>query len=238
MSPAAKRPPAAYARAVFALLVLLIGAPHATGDVAQRLDRADEAVASLEYEDAREVLLDVVSDPDASEDELVRAHMLAGQVDRILKRDVDAKMHFQWVLTRFPDAELPPGHPPKIVSFFEMVRDEVRSRAAERATPSPPAPALAAPQAAAATPAAIAAPQESAIAAPQGSGAPPLLALASGGLVIVATTTAVVGEVMFADRRAAWSTRSTAQLLALGAWGAAAVGAVGVAVGVATWGDP
>ena len=115
-------------------LLLLVANPE---PVSAKLASAQAAAAALDLDIARDLLLDVVTDPAATPEQQRRAHLLAGEVDRILGKDVDARMHFMWVLQRDPDTQLPPDKPPKISAFFELVRAEVKDRDALGTTASP-----------------------------------------------------------------------------------------------------
>ncbi|MCC7075268.1 MAG: hypothetical protein IT383_28405 [Deltaproteobacteria bacterium] len=80
------------------VLVLPLLLAAAQGSVAERLDAARAMADALDYVEAREALLEIRTDERATEDELFTAHLLAGEIDRILERDVEARMHFYWVL--------------------------------------------------------------------------------------------------------------------------------------------
>ncbi len=98
----------------------------------EQLERARELYAELEYPAALEEAVEVTARPDATEDERTRAHLLAGIVARIMERDVDARMHFLRVLEKNPYEKLPPGQPPKIVTFYDLIQKEVQRDVLER----------------------------------------------------------------------------------------------------------
>lgn len=105
---------------------------------AELLARGEAALADLEYEAAAEDLMRAASAADATPELRVQAHLKAGIANRILGRDVDARLNFRSVLLAAPDTRLPEGTPPKVLSFFESVRQEVElERAAPRASSTP-----------------------------------------------------------------------------------------------------
>jgi hypothetical protein len=102
------------------LCVLLV----ATG-VAGDLEEAKRAADALEYTRADTILMEVITDPDASEAQLIQAHTLKGVVQLIMGNDTAARLSFLFVLKRRPGAALPSGTPPKVVTFFELIREEL-----------------------------------------------------------------------------------------------------------------
>ena len=131
-----------------ALVSTLAGAPGAPApvespSVAERIARARQALDNLEYESAALELTLAASDPRATDTERVEANLLAGVAERVLGRDTDARLHFLYVLRRAPDTRLPDDVGPKILAFFELVREEVRGDSAPAAAPhgETPAPA-------------------------------------------------------------------------------------------------
>ncbi len=132
---------------MLALAFVLISAASAPDSAVQtQLNRGKAAIAELEYEVAAEELMAVATAPAATEAEKVEANLLAGVVHRILGNNVEAKLHFMYVLTREPKTQLPPGQPPKVTGFYELVREEAINlnalRNANRPAPAPaPAPA-------------------------------------------------------------------------------------------------
>ncbi len=132
------------------LLVLLPWIALATFDADAALQRADAHVQNLDYELAREELLELLEHNDELTPAQRRdAHMMAGTVARILNRDTESRMHYAAALEADPEASLPPGQPPKITTFFDLVKQERAARAplpapAPEVAP-PPAPPPAAP---------------------------------------------------------------------------------------------
>jgi hypothetical protein len=115
---------------------LLSASPSAT----ELLSRGDALLADLEYEEAAEELMRAASAPDATEDQRMEAHLKAGIAHRIVGRDVEARLNFRTVLLARPDTRLPPGTSPKVLTFFESVREEVvleRQGAPKAAPPAP-----------------------------------------------------------------------------------------------------
>lgn len=95
-------------------------------------------MADLEYEAAAEDLMRAAAAADATDEQRLQAHLLAGIANRILGRDVDARLNFRSVLLAAPQTRLPEGTSPKVLSFFETVRQEVElERRAPRADPRP-----------------------------------------------------------------------------------------------------
>lgn len=192
------------------LLVFVLAAPPP--DVATQLATAEHSIAQLEYAEARDTLLELVADPRATEAELMRAHMLAGEVDRVLERDVDARMHFLWVLARDPHAQMPADRPPKIRTFFELVRDEAVGRAAERPKEAPPA-------------------------TDTWPMAPLVLVVAGSGAALAGASVGALGEATFATTGAGWESRSTGQTTAIIGWTVCAAGVTAAVSGGALWGN-
>jgi hypothetical protein len=106
-----------------------------------QLTRARQAMEELEYEQARDILVAVISAPETSQETLLQAHLLNGVVHRVLGNDVEARLSFLFVLERRPEIDLPPDLPPKVITFFELIRDEARpaARAARLSIKSEPA---------------------------------------------------------------------------------------------------
>lgn len=112
-----------------------------TLSAAELLARGEAALADLEYEAAAEELMRAASAPDATAELRLQAHLKAGIANRILGRDVDARLNFRSVLLAAPETRLPEGTTPKVLSFFESVRQEVELEHAAPRTSSTPAPA-------------------------------------------------------------------------------------------------
>jgi hypothetical protein len=137
-----------------ALLCLAAGPAAASAQAAERIDRGRSALAALEYEAAAAELMDAAADPEATDEQRLEAHLLAGIAHRVIGRDIEAAHSFRYVLWRRIDAQLPPDTSPKIGALFEVVRAEVaeerahlerEAEGAARARPvEAPAPAAAA----------------------------------------------------------------------------------------------
>ncbi len=198
------------------ITVFAAAAPAPGGEASEaraRLDHVDRLVAELEYEQAREELLLLLDRDDLDDQTRLEANMKAGIVQRIIGHDVDARLHFINALTIDPDVTLPPGQPPKIRTFFELVRREWE------ATRPPPEPVVHEPL-------------------PR-SGSGMRWWLVGGGAVLagVALVVAVAavgaaawGEVTFTDPKERTYTRRTARTVAVAGWLAAAL-AVPAALG-------
>lgn len=104
---------------------------------ADRLRAGEEAMEGLEYESATYAFMAVAVGPDASEAERIQAHLRAGFAHRVLGKDTDARLNFRYVLQRAPTTRLPADTPPKVLFFFESVRQELEADRAS-ATPSVP----------------------------------------------------------------------------------------------------
>lgn len=196
------------------VLACVVAAQAAAREPAVLLHKAEALVESLDYVEAREVLQELVADPKATHEQLVAGHMLAGEVDRVLERDVDARMHFYWVLSRNPEATLPPDKPPKVTAFFALVRDEVRATrvAAPSVGPVEPAPP------------------------PPPKSALPLVVTGGGALVLVAGGIgAAVFELQYGNTANGYGDRQQAQVLGIASWIVAAVGAIGAGAGALWW---
>lgn len=115
---------------LFTVLVTLSTAPPAGQKADERLRRGEGQAARLEYESSFHTLQNLVADLSDDDPLMVRARLSAGCVAIVLGRTPEARLHFAWVLERDPAAQLvgPDADSPKIESFFEEVRDEVRER--------------------------------------------------------------------------------------------------------------
>ena len=202
-------------------------APAAGPTTAELIERGEKALADLEYDLAAEELMRAATAPDATPEQRLRAHLLAGTANRIAGHDVDAQINFRYVLTNAPDTRLPEGTPPKVLAFFEAVRQQVQSenRSASAVSPpqSTPTPAPA-PEAAPATNAAGAFPLGLAV---TGAGAA-IAALGAAGLI--------GAEVYLMDPSADGGTRGSVQTLGVVSAGVLGVGLVAAIAGGALWG--
>jgi hypothetical protein len=206
------------------VLVVFFALSASASTVRELIDQSKELEAELKYDVAAEILLQVIADDRATDEELMEANLRAGIIQRIIDNDVDARLHFNYVLQRAPDTPLPEGMPPKITAFFELIRKEVieakRQEAARaNATPAPgPAPAPAP--------------------APVDEGNPGLFWTGAattgvGGLMLVSLgPLAAMGELTYADAAAPVAERRSAQDTAPLLWGGVGVGAALAVVGV------
>lgn len=121
--------------AVVLLSVLLSGAAAAPMTPRERLDRAAVLEGELEYGIAADELLNVMTDPRSTEEELIDANFFAGVIQRILGNDTQARLHFLYALKRRPSLELPKRYPPKIQTFFLLVREEIGSPLVDTTAP-------------------------------------------------------------------------------------------------------
>lgn len=212
----------------FLFFIALQSGPTAT----ELLLRGEKALADLEYDLAAEELMRAATAPDATPEQRLRAHLLAGTANRIAGHDVDAQINFRYVLTNAPATTLPEGTPPKVLTFFEAVRQQLQAES--RPTPMPlPAPT---PTPTENTPSAPSAPAP----ATSSGGAFPLgLAVAGSGAAIAALgAVGLIGaEVYLMDPSADGGTRGAVQTLGVVSAGVLGVGAVAAAVGVGLWGS-
>lgn len=121
-------------------LGLLVGAQAPSTAVQSHIDRGKELIDKLEYEAAVDELVIAADSPDASPEQRVEANLYAGIANRVLGKDVDAKLNFVFVLKNDPTARLPEGTAPKINNFFELVRQEVELTRVRPAPPPAPVP--------------------------------------------------------------------------------------------------
>jgi len=179
---------------------------------AQDLAEARAAEADLDYQRAKVLLVGLLDRSDMSDRERLEAHFLAGQIERILGNDTEARLHFLTVLSTQPEWTLSPDTPPKVRTFFELVRAEVKERrradeeAARKATiepaPAPPPP-------------------------PPGPPIAGTIVAGSGAaLLAVGVASGVTGELMFAQTDAPFEDRAVGRTIALAGWTGAAVGAL------------
>ena len=96
------------------------------------IDEARELEGELQYDLAAERLLEAIADGRATGEELIEANLRAGIINRIIDNDVDARLHFNYVLQRAPETKLPAGLAPKITTFFELIRREILDENARR----------------------------------------------------------------------------------------------------------
>jgi hypothetical protein len=184
---------------------------------AEDLAEARAAEAELDYQRAKILLVGLLDRADLSDSERLESHFLAGQIERILGNDTEARLHFMSVLNKQPDWPLAAETPPKVRTFFELVREEVkeRRRAEDAAKAERDANVIA-------------------VVEPKG---PPVLgiAVAGGGaaVMVAGLVGGVVGEMMFSQTDAAFEDRAVARTLAIGGWTAAGLGALVGAGGAA-----
>jgi hypothetical protein len=94
------------------------------------LARAEAECADLDYENCAESAMLVVVDPQASIEERTRARFIAGSAQRIIGKDVDARMTFRALILEAPDFTPPDDTPAKVAQFYALVLSEI---AGERA---------------------------------------------------------------------------------------------------------
>jgi hypothetical protein len=178
------------------LVATVLAAQSAPSEpVAERIARGEALIEQLEYEEGAQELMLALGDPRSTDDELLKANLLAGIANRVLDRNVEARLNFHYVLTRAPSTQLPPETAPKIATFFELVRREVEAeKVAKVADDAPAAPDEVAEPVAAATPAPVPAPDEVGLGAFFWSGA--IVLGASAGLAALFVGGALAGEIV------------------------------------------
>jgi hypothetical protein len=206
---------------MIALVLLLAAAP----DHAALVEQALEAEAALEYGTAAvhwESAVQMAPD----EATKIEDHLRAGIARRIVGDDAMARLHFIYVLRRQPARTLDADQPPRILDFFELVRDEVRPAPAP--TPAPPGPDDAPPPA----PPPVVAPGAASGGAWWGVGVSGGLAIAAAmggavaGFLAVEADRLASAERVQVERAAVYDQRDDLALVANGLYGAAALGAV------------
>ncbi len=192
------------------LATVLMGATSAEVLVSARAAEAD-----LDYPKARALIGELLARSDAAPVEVLQAHVLAGQIERTSGNDDGAREHFLIVLRKDPAWVLPDNAPPKVRTFFELLREDVQAerREAEKImvapTPTTTAPAKASPVAG-------------------------FVVGGVGAVVVVAgAVTGVVGELGFANANADFENRAGSRAIALAGWSGVAVGVVVGVVGAA-----
>lgn len=124
------------------LLAVALLAVSDTNAGARAIDAAIASMDDLEYQVAADTLTAALAG-DLTDDERMKANLLAGIAQRIIGNDTAARMHFLWVLHRDPNAQLPARaetQSPKLTTFFELVRAEVVAATPEPVVAPPPVP--------------------------------------------------------------------------------------------------
>jgi tetratricopeptide (TPR) repeat protein len=96
-------------------------------EVEARLQAALQAESNLDYDVALIELQQVIADGRATDAQLMKAHYRAGIICRVLDKNVEAEQHLKAALRKNPNLLPPPGASPKIVSFFNTVRESVQA---------------------------------------------------------------------------------------------------------------
>jgi hypothetical protein len=81
-------------------LLLAVATPITPGE---RLDRATGALEALEFAQAADEAGFVISDPAATEQQRIDANLIAGTANRVVGRDVEARLNFRYVLNTRPE---------------------------------------------------------------------------------------------------------------------------------------
>jgi hypothetical protein len=134
-----------FRRVTVIVALLSLSLVSAAPSVAQRIAKGESELHSLDYEAAADDLLAAAADESATDDERLQANLLGGIANRIVGREVEARLNFRYVLLRHPETQLPPDTPPKVTGFFALVKQEIAAERATTTTPASPAPAPPAP---------------------------------------------------------------------------------------------
>jgi hypothetical protein len=210
---------------VVALIIMAAAADDATSDdasAAARIAKGNAALEALEFDEAADILMQVVVDPNATDDERFEANLLAGTAHRILGHDDEARLCFRYVILKRPAFRMNPAKSPKVVQFFDLVRQEVEAENAAHAGMNQERPTST-------NPPVVAADAESGSVLPAvlvGGGALTLVA----GAALVAFAEVSLGEPHTAEAQESlvWTGR--------GGLIVASAGAIAAAGGVALWG--
>jgi len=196
-------------------LALLLATVLMSATSAEVLVAARAAEAELDYPKARSLITELLARTDAAPLEVLEAHVLAGQIERTAGNDDGAREHFLFVLRRDVAWTLPANAPPKVRTFFELVRDDVVAES--KATVAP----------------AIA---DGPLLSPA-TKAPPIAGFVVAGVgaavAVAGVATAAIGESGFADAGSAFEERASNRAVALAGWSGVAVGVVVGVVGIA-----
>ncbi len=221
-------------------LALLIAAASPTSAASSYLAQGDAALDGLEYKEALEAYTLAVAAGDATPAELEHAHLCAGIAARVAGDETEARMHFLAALSADPDAQLPPRNEslsPKVKTFFDLVRTELRATRAPASPGSTPAGSTSTPAAAAPPELARTTPPDprsppGAPAAPRGPPLALVLAGAGGGVAVVGGGLALVADALVADAGRPLDERRTWQQTGWVALGGAGLGMAAAVVGV------
>ena len=120
---------------------LLFAAPARAESLDQLRARALAAEADFNYDRAVDLWVEIIARDDVTEAQRMEANLHAGKLTRALGRDMEARIHFLYVLRRDPEYRLPKDVSPKIRNFYELVRQEVRMNA-PAPSPAPASPSV------------------------------------------------------------------------------------------------
>jgi hypothetical protein len=125
-------------------LTVVCAAPPAAAEASDAIDRARELFRSFEYDEAVEVLEDVVTDPTGTAVSRVQAYELIGAIRVLQNRQEPAREAFSRLLALDPGHQIDdPDIPPRVTKLFRAVHDGGVEPAAPaldlRVPPDPPA---------------------------------------------------------------------------------------------------
>jgi hypothetical protein len=98
--------------------------------VSELIGWAQKAESDLEYDRAAEFWSSIIAHPEATQEEKVNASLHAGIIERVRGNRAEARDHFEYVLRRDIEHQLPKNTEPKIVNFFELIREELKIQGA------------------------------------------------------------------------------------------------------------
>lgn len=92
------------------------------------LDRAVRQVEEGDFEDAIATLTRGIAEPDVTDEQLAEMYRLLGTAHLSLGHEAPAREAFEKLLQARPDYELPKATPPKLLSLYARIKDDVRKR--------------------------------------------------------------------------------------------------------------
>jgi hypothetical protein len=202
---------------VIAALLFIVAAASAD-PIAEEIARGNALLEALDFQEAADLFTSVAVDERATEAQKIEANLLAGTAHRILGNDNEARLCFRYVLLRRPETRLNPSKSPKVVQFFELVRQELLAEASSVAPSGVP------------TSAVQAAPPQ-----PGGGTLPFVVAAGGATMLAIGVGAAALVESSLAESRTA---EAQQQLLFAGRASvvAAVIGAVAFTSGAVMWG--
>jgi tetratricopeptide (TPR) repeat protein len=112
------------------MAVLLCVALPVVGQVPESgaLNRAQQQVDDGDFEDAIKTVDAGIEESDLTDDQLAEMYRLLGLSNLYLGHEEQARDAFEKLLQARPDYELPKSAPPKIVTLYARIKDDIRKR--------------------------------------------------------------------------------------------------------------